>query len=163
MARRASHRTPVDHRRESRMPRKMLAANHIFAEDASPNASYDTSGYGGDMSNSVADMSTALSPVAKTAPTRDFQIPSIAILQSPARRRRNTLETESPAKAANTSRSLDMDRLCDSPCKRKDRSRSSGDLLQRHIAPKAQLNYEIDHREFNANESRMNVLTNLVH
>lgn len=137
--------TPSLSRSGSRMPRKMLAANQIFNEDASPNASFDTSCYGADSSTNAGDLSM-FTPVVKTKPLNDpFSTSLIAATSSPARPRRNTINTESPAKAAGTGRFLQS--VEDSPSKRKERSRSSANLLDQHISPVAQLNLALDNRE----------------
>jgi hypothetical protein len=121
---------------QPRMPRKMLAANQIFNDDASPNASFDTSGYGADMST---DMSST-SPMASPASANQSQAPTIAITGSPARPRRNTVATESPVKLSKLSCNRTPIRPSD------EHWRSVGHHLQQHISPVAKLNFDLDHR-----------------
>lgn len=101
--------------RSSRLPRRVLPANQIFADDLdhllpSPTMmSYVTSGY----DVSVEDTS---SPV-------DQEIP---LSYTPTKKRRATVSASSPEASLGQS---------GTPSERKEKSRSHADLLQRHIAP----------------------------
>ncbi|KAK0504145.1 hypothetical protein EDD18DRAFT_1099375 [Armillaria luteobubalina] len=101
--------------RSSRLPRRVLPANQIFADDLdhllpSPTMmSFVTSGY----DVSVEDTS---SPV-------DQEIP---LSYTPTKKRRATVSASSPEASLGQS---------GTPSERKEKSRSHADLLQRHIAP----------------------------
>jgi serine/threonine-protein kinase GIN4 len=132
-------RSPSSQRRASRVPRKVLAANRIFSEEASPNRLGDTLGRAGELSGDVSgDVSGSVgcSPSA----TRT-SVPKIAVTGSPARPRRNTVGTESPAKGVSGLRSPEPQL---SPSKRR---KSSSNLRSRHITPIAQLNLQLEDRK----------------
>jgi hypothetical protein len=113
------------------MPRKMLAANQIFNDDASPNASFDTSGFVPD--TSACDVSST-SPIATPVSSKRSQTPAISVTDSPARPRRNTVATESPMKPTKAGLYLSPNRPSEDPLR-----------LQQHISPVAQLNFALDH------------------
>ncbi|KAJ7029267.1 hypothetical protein C8F04DRAFT_44918 [Mycena alexandri] len=110
--------------RSSRLPRKVLAASQIFADpDQSQNMSLD-----------AAATSTVGNPADLSEGTS--QILAGLRTPTPTRPRRATLPD-----AADMSFELDVE--TGSPSKRKEKSRSHADLLERRITPVAQLELEI--------------------
>ncbi|KAJ7784292.1 hypothetical protein B0H16DRAFT_1491934 [Mycena metata] len=110
--------------RSSRLPRKVLAASQIFADpDQSQNTSLDAA---------------ATSTVGNPADLSEGTSQILAGLRTPTRTRprRATLPD-----AADMSLELDVE--TGSPSKRKEKSRSHADLLERRITPVAQLELEI--------------------
>lgn len=124
--------------RSSRLPRKPLAANQIFVdgyEDRSFNTSYFAS-------MASPRSSVLLTPERSTIlEESSVHFASLNETATPPRPRRYTIVTRSP-KPSQVSRSTEID--IESPSKPKDRWRSQGDPLQKHIAPKEWLNLEIE-------------------
>ena len=158
----------------NRVPRKMLAAHQIFIDDFEPDA-YARNSSILSMDRSAASMSPLPSPsyhntthfsINQTLPTIPSEAPSsildavpitesparsgsvgpstvVAPPQTPTRRRRATVVTRSPETGRNT-KSLELDL---SPSKRREKSRSHGDLL-RPITPITKLEFELERRKF---------------
>ncbi|KAJ3731278.1 hypothetical protein DFJ43DRAFT_438028 [Lentinula guzmanii] len=124
--------------RSSRLPRRILAANQIFSESGDQSAemsSFVTSVYASpDTSISTGNLGNA-----NAAP--DLPVPQ---LQTPSRQRRATVSTRSPdpVVSGHIDSSFDIDH--GSPSKRKEKSKSHGNLFQLHIAPAAALGAELD-------------------
>ncbi|KAJ3878680.1 hypothetical protein F5051DRAFT_452132 [Lentinula edodes] len=123
--------------RSSRLPRRILAANQIFTESGDRSA---------EMSSFVT--SVYASPDAGTFPdnisgTQDLPVPQ---LQTPSRQRRATVSTRSPDPVINDPVTSFFDVDHGSPSKRKEKSKSHGNLFQLHIAPAAALGAELDKR-----------------
>ncbi|KAL0578154.1 hypothetical protein V5O48_003820 [Marasmius crinis-equi] len=119
--------------RSSRLPRRVLAANEIFSDTSMLESSFvDQS-----MSSHVASICTSPT-VAQTSEKKEQKEESPVTLPeprtTPSRPRRATVTTLSPERVA-----TDPFELNDSPSKRKEKSRSHGNLLQRHIAPPSEL------------------------
>ncbi|KAF5389193.1 hypothetical protein D9757_003418 [Collybiopsis confluens] len=119
--------------RSSRLPRRMLAANEIFS---------DSGDQGTEMSSFVT--SVYASPNTSAAPEVPDGVGATldCVLQTPSRQRRATVSTGSPDPVV--SGSLDIENS--SPSKRKEKSKSHGNLFQLHIAPAAALVAELDKR-----------------
>ncbi|KIK69680.1 hypothetical protein GYMLUDRAFT_34080 [Collybiopsis luxurians FD-317 M1] len=122
--------------RSSRLPRRMLAANEIFSDSGDQGAemsSFVTSVY--------ASPSTSLAPknLSDLGASPDLSIPQ---LQTPSRQRRATVSTRSPEPVI--SGSFEIENA--SPSKRKEKSKSHGNLFQLHIAPAAALVAALDKR-----------------
>ena len=154
------------------MPRKILPANQIFVDDFEPDT-YARNSSMLSMNKSAASMSPLPSPshaqtthfINETLPTIPSEGPSAvgdvsrsyaesstragslgpstitAVPQTPTRRRRATVVTRSP-EARRNSQSLELDM---SPSKRREKSRSHGDLL-RPITPVTKLEFELERR-----------------
>jgi hypothetical protein len=119
-----------DTSRSSRLPRKVLAANQIFTADNTPNS---TGTFTADDTTTTTDDS-----VPSEEPSRI--LPEIEI-HTPSRQRRATvsgLSLETP---------LNLDLETGSPSKRREKSKSHGDLFQRHIAPISFLEAELNKRK----------------
>jgi hypothetical protein len=140
-SRRGSRARRPSTKRSARIPRKALAANQIFNDDATPNATIDASGYGADYSaNTGGEVSVSLMlPTPKNVSSLAVAFPTSPV-PSPVRPRRNTIASRSP-KPSSASRSRSR---TSTPSKQKDRSKSTGRHLQMPITPVAQLNYELD-------------------
>lgn len=110
--------------RTSRLPRKVLAASQIFTSDDSMD---QTAG------SSFAFVSSVniAPPVNKTlpaVPAEDSTAPSsFIVVSTPPRARRATITTRSP-EGLKTQASFDLD--TGSPSKRKEKSKSQGNLLR---------------------------------
>ncbi|KAJ6621778.1 hypothetical protein B0H10DRAFT_2015719 [Mycena sp. CBHHK59/15] len=113
--------------RSSRLPRKVLAASQIFADPV-------------DLSqNTTSTRAVANTTVANT----DFSEGTSQItteMRTPTRQRRATVSARSPEPL---DASFDIDIETGSPSKRKEKSKSHADLLQRRITPIALLELEI--------------------
>ncbi|KAJ3867714.1 hypothetical protein EV359DRAFT_33805 [Lentinula novae-zelandiae] len=121
--------------RSSRLPRRILAANQIFTESGDRSA---------EMSSFVT--SVYASPDTGTFPdnisgTQNLPVPQ---LQTPSRQRRATVSTRSPDPVINDPVTSFFDVDHGSPSKRKEKSKSHGNLFQLHIAPAAALGAELD-------------------
>ncbi len=141
----ASH----DHsNRSSRLPRRALAASQIFADNnlvvdisnsvssSGPTTSDATSSSGPPVTPAETTGSMFL-PSASAEPAQTkFIIPEI---HTPSRRRRATVSQDSPV-AINKNAEM-------SPSKRREKSRSHGNLLQQRIASLTKLEAEINKRE----------------
>ncbi|TBU59232.1 hypothetical protein BD310DRAFT_948155 [Dichomitus squalens] len=159
--------------RGNRIPRKILAANQIFVNDYEPEASSNRHSAAFSMDRSAASMSPLPSPSYlnaarfqdQTLPTIPSEAPSGAVeplsqslsyadlprradsmgptivLSSPQtpRKRRATVVTRSPENGRKAL-SLEIDV---SPSKRREKSRSHGDLL-RPITPVTKLEFELE-------------------
>lgn len=123
--------------RSSRLPRRVLAANQIFSESGDQSA---------EMSSFVTSMYA--SPDTSTSPdniNNSGAALSVPQLQTPPRQRRATVSTRSPDHAVSIKPSFDIEN--GSPSKRKEKSKSHGNLFQLHIAPAATLGAELDKRK----------------
>ncbi|KAF8827785.1 hypothetical protein HHX47_DHR4000105 [Lentinula edodes] len=123
--------------RSSRLPRRILAANQIFTESGDRSAemsSFVTSVYASPATGTFPD---------NTSGTQDLSVPQ---LQTPSRQRRATVSTRSPDPVINGPVTSFFDVDHGSPSKRKEKSKSHGNLFQLHIAPAAALGAELDKR-----------------
>ncbi|KAF9077511.1 hypothetical protein BDP27DRAFT_1282394 [Rhodocollybia butyracea] len=123
--------------RSSRLPRRILAANQIFSET-------------GDQSVEMSSFVTSVypSPDASTSPA-DIQNSvdlSVSHLQTPSRQRRATVSTRSPDPVVSGPMDPSFNLDNGSPSRRKEKSKSHGNLFQLHIAPAAALGAELDKR-----------------
>ncbi|KAF8799033.1 hypothetical protein BYT27DRAFT_7202794 [Phlegmacium glaucopus] len=135
--------------RSSRLPRRVLAASQIFQADENGNVSpmdqtmistansmyltaNDTSR--GSISPSPADASIEPKSPSRTQAKSHLQIPEI---HTPSRQRRATVSTRSPEP---TEQVFGIE---GSPSKRKEKSKSYGNLFQMHIAPISLLEAEL--------------------
>lgn len=125
--------------RSSRLPRRILAANQIFSES-------------GDQSTEMSSFVTSVyaSPDTSTSPDNlnDSSALSVPQLQTPSRQRRATVSTRSPDPVVSGPIEPSFDIENGSPSKRKEKSKSHGNLFQLHIAPAATLGAELDKRKF---------------
>lgn len=148
----------VSQNRTSRLPRRVLAASQIFQADEHGNITpmgdqtmnstflsvNDTSrGSICPTTTSAAPMTTinttpetTTSPLPAETPSKS-QIPEI---YTPSRQRRATVSTRSPEPAEPA---FNLDVEGGSPSKRKEKSKSHGNLFQRHIAPISVLEAEL--------------------
>lgn len=138
----------VSQNRSSRLPRRVLAASQIFQADENGNVSpMDQTMFSTANSTylSANDTSRGTNPPVDTltepkspSPSRGrksyLQIPEI---HTPSRQRRATVSTRSPEPSEQVSG------IEGSPSKQKERSRSYGNLFQRHIAPISLLEAEL--------------------
>ncbi|KZT28346.1 hypothetical protein NEOLEDRAFT_916115 [Neolentinus lepideus HHB14362 ss-1] len=128
--------------RSSRLPRKVLPANKIFALDDQEDVTMDRSWSSGAPSRHSSPVKAVVDQTISTIPSEK---PSTADeikdveAKSPPRPRRNTVATRSPEPKF----TLDLDQGL--PSKRKEKSRSHNDL-SRSISPIEQLQFEIDQR-----------------
>ena len=119
--------------RSSRLPRRHIPANQIFAELDTPDAPLSPASQEKSMSFSYIDMPESSCPV----------LPSLSVLaQTPRRQRRATISTPSPA--PERSRRGD-DNVFDAgtPSKKREKSRSIGNL-DRHIRDVVKLELELN-------------------
>ncbi|KAK7048599.1 kinase domain-containing protein [Favolaschia claudopus] len=107
--------------RSSRLPRKVLAASQIFADPE-------------DLSQNSSLMNAAASATANGNTSED------ARPRTPTRPRRATVSARSPEPGDAV---FDIEAETGSPSKRKEKSKSHADLLERRITPIAQLELEI--------------------
>ncbi|ESK95245.1 map microtubule affinity-regulating kinase 4 isoform 2 [Moniliophthora roreri MCA 2997] len=116
--------------RSSRLPRRILAANEIFSDQSTSTADQSTA----DQSMTTYVTSVCPSPSATEAPKPVEQVRGTLPepQATPSRQRRATVSTLSPERIT-----TDPFELNSSP--RKEKSRSHGNLLQRHIAPPSEL------------------------
>lgn len=132
LSRSASHNRT---NRSSRLPRKVLAASQIFTDDD------DRSAF--DLSNITGSYATANNTTTEQSEGRSLlQLP---VIYTPSRPRRATVSICSPEKTLQTP--PDMDIETGSPSKRREKSKSHGNLFQLHIAPISFLEAEINKRE----------------
>lgn len=137
------------------MPRKILAANQIFADgyesgflDQSGLSSLDRSGsyY---FTEGKSELKSPVPNINDTLPTIPSEQPSVcsnpqspSVPETPSRRtRRATVVTRSP-EPARKKPSLEIDT---SPCRRREKSRSQNDLI-RPITPVTKLEFELQKR-----------------
>ncbi|KAJ7451595.1 hypothetical protein FB451DRAFT_702631 [Mycena latifolia] len=113
--------------RSSRLPRKVLAASQIFADPA-------------DSSQNMSSMHAAANSTVANADFSEGTSQILTELHTPTRPRRATVSARSPEPA---DAAFDIDVETGSPSKRKEKSRSHADLLQRRITPVALLELEI--------------------
>jgi serine/threonine-protein kinase GIN4 len=123
--------------RGSRLPRKPLAANQIFASDGVVDQSTSFCDPGVDKSVAF-ERPLPLLPLDTSGLTM-----ADGTMRSPPRQRRATVSTRSPEPV---NADNDCDPLIGSPSKRKEKSRSQGNLMQ-PISPISQLEYELQRRE----------------
>ncbi|KAJ7689156.1 hypothetical protein B0H17DRAFT_643200 [Mycena rosella] len=121
--------------RSSRLPRKVLAASQIFADPAADSS----------QSQNLSSMTSMNAAANSTVANMDFSEGTSQILaglapRTPTRPRRATVSARSPEPA---DASFDIDAETGSPSKRKEKSKSHADLLQRRITPVALLELEI--------------------
>ena len=117
--------------RSSRLPRKILAANQIFATE-NDQSSMDVSGV----------MSPNLSTERSSDGPSRLRVPEI---HTPSRPRRATVSTCSPEKSLETANPF---LETGSPSKRREKSRSHGNMFQRHIASLSVIEAELNKRMF---------------
>ncbi|KAJ8080316.1 hypothetical protein AAF712_015316 [Marasmius tenuissimus] len=120
--------------RSSRLPRRVLAANEIFSDTSM----LDTSTADQSMTSYVTSITTSPAPTKSTKPTEEKDQSPAAVPEShstPNRQRRATVSILSPPEHV----ASDIFELNDSPSRRKEKSKSHGNLLQRHIAPPSEL------------------------
>ena len=141
----------VSQNRSSRLPRRVLAASQIFQADENGNVSpmdetmlsTANSTYLSANDNSRSTIlppaDTFSDPKTPSSPSQkkksQLQIPEI---HTPSRQRRATVSTRSPEPSDQVSG------IEGSPSKRKERSRSYGNLFQRRIAPISLLEAELN-------------------
>ncbi|KAI6016227.1 hypothetical protein EDC04DRAFT_543426 [Pisolithus marmoratus] len=119
--------------RSSRLPRRHLPANQIFAEMTDPSAPLSPAREDRSMSFSYIDAPESSCPV----------LPTLSVLgQTPPRQRRATISTRSPAQERNKYGEDDMLDV-GTPSKRREKSRSYGNL-DRHIRDVAKLEMELN-------------------
>ncbi|KIK98777.1 hypothetical protein PAXRUDRAFT_133501, partial [Paxillus rubicundulus Ve08.2h10] len=131
-----NHNTTFNTARSSRLPRRLLAANEIFAESTDPDAPLSPGrSHSEDQSRSFSYIDTPESSVPV--------LPSISVLmQTPPRPRRATISTRSPAQLK--SETTD-DGVFEGggPLKRREKSKSQSNL-DKHIRDVAKLEMEVD-------------------
>lgn len=143
-------------RSTGRMPRKILAANQIFADgyesgflDQSGLWSLDKSGSSSYFADGKSELKSPIPNINDTLPTIPSEQPSVlsnpqspSMPETPSRRvRRATVVTRSP-EPARKKPSLEIDT---SPSKRREKSRSQNDLI-RPITPVTKLEFELQKR-----------------
>ncbi|KAF9468652.1 kinase-like domain-containing protein [Collybia nuda] len=128
--------------RSSRLPRKVLAASQIFSDEN------DRSVLDYTMSSTTSPANATINTVITddTAPLeeRSQLIPEI---HTPSRQRRATVSTGSPGALLNME--------SDSPSKRREKSKSHGNLFQKHIAPVSLLEAELSKLDAPASSPRL--------
>lgn len=131
--RQSQHNNNSNTTRSSRLPRRHLPANQIFAEMTDPNAPLSPARGDQSMSFSYIDAPESSCPV----------LPTLSVLgQTPPRQRRATISTRSPAQEKDKSGEDDMLSI-GTPSKRREKSRSYGNL-DRHIRDVAKLEMELN-------------------
>ncbi|KAJ3777497.1 CAMK/CAMKL/MARK protein kinase [Lentinula raphanica] len=126
--------------RSSRLPRRVLAANQIFSESGDQSA---------EMSSFVTSVYASPGTSGSAGnPGNTNAIPDLSVsqLQTPSRQRRATVSTRSPDPVVSGPIDSCFDNDHGSPSKRKEKSKSHGNLFQLHIAPAAALGAELDKR-----------------
>ncbi|KAG6330771.1 hypothetical protein ID866_8318 [Astraeus odoratus] len=119
-------------RSSSRLPRRHLPANQIFAELTNPDAPLSPASKDRSMSFSYVDVPESSCPV----------LPTLSVLaQTPPRKRRATILTRSPAQEKKAGD--ESDALSPSPSRQREKSRSYGNL-DRHIRDVAKLELELN-------------------
>lgn len=125
--------------RSSRLPRKVLAASQIFSDENDRSVTDYT------MTSTASDaLATGNNTAAnETAPSegRSQLLPEI---HTPSRQRRATISMCSPERSPHTPPGVDSG----SPSKRREKSKSHGNLLQMHITPVSMLEAELNKRMF---------------
>ncbi|GBE83047.1 predicted protein [Sparassis crispa] len=137
--------------RSSRVPRKILAANHIFVDeydssqmDQSMTSVGGTTGYF-TANASRANASSVIDHTLPTIPSEELSRVSgtPAVPQTPSRRRRATVASISPEPTSKKKISLEIS-VSSSPSKLKEKSRSQNDLNHiGPITPVAKLEFEL--------------------
>ncbi|KAF8125694.1 hypothetical protein EV363DRAFT_617266 [Boletus edulis] len=120
--------------RSSRLPRRLLAANEIFAESTDPSAQLSPAPSRGE------DASSSVSYIHAPEPSA-LALPSISMVMQTPRRRRATISTRSPAQTRAGSTTSDI--FEGSPSKRREKSKSQSNL-DRHIQDVAKLELELN-------------------
>jgi serine/threonine-protein kinase GIN4 len=115
-----------DLNRASRLPRKVLAASQIFTDDS---ADYTANSMG-----AFATLNTTIDDVASSEGPSQI-LPQI---HTPSRQRRATVSGRS------LEAPLNLDLETGSPSKRREKSKSHGNLFQQHIAPISLLEAELN-------------------
>ena len=114
--------------RSSRLPRKLLAASQIFTDD-------------------TADLTTTSNTTTTddAAPSEGgTQLPPIAQVRTPPRPRRATVSGQSPQPIfSHIPLEFSSELKTGSPSKRREKSKSHGNLFQQHIAPISYLEAEL--------------------
>ncbi|RDB19031.1 MAP/microtubule affinity-regulating kinase 4 [Hypsizygus marmoreus] len=129
--------------RSSRLPRKVLTASQIFANENDQT--------GNDFSNVTGTFAAANSSTAGPWEGRSqLQLPEI---HTPSRQRRATVSICSPEKTPQVSKELDVD--TGSPSKRREKSKSHGNLFQLHITPVSLLEAELNKPELPPSSHRL--------
>ena len=123
--------------RSSRLPRRLLAANEIFAESTDSNAPLSPAPSRGE------DPSTSFSCVHASESSVPV-LPSTSMLMQTPRRRRATISTRSPAQVKSGLTASDI--IDGSPSKRREKSKSQSNL-GRHIQDVAKLELELNKGE----------------
>ncbi|KAI0923171.1 hypothetical protein AcV7_005759 [Taiwanofungus camphoratus] len=135
--------------RSSRVPRKILAANQIFIDgfesgsmDQTTTSIDRTSGYFADEkagSNTVEVVNDTLPTIPSEQPSHVNEVQSLAVPETPSRRRRATVVTRSPEPLR---KRVSLEINTDSPSKRREKSKSQNDLA-RPITPVTKLEFEL--------------------
>lgn len=130
----SNHNITLNTNRSSRLPRRLLAANEIFANPTDPDAPLSPAPARGE------DPSTSFSYIH--APESSMPVlPSISVLMQTPRQRRATISTRSPAQ---TKTGLTTSDFSDgSPSKRREKSKSQSNL-DRHIQDVSKLELELN-------------------
>jgi len=120
--------------RSTRLPRRHLPANQIFAELNNPDAPLSPASQDKSMSSfSYIDVPESSCPV----------LPTLSVLaQTPPRQRRATISTRSPAPEKSKGGNSDMFDV-GTPSKKREKSRSIGNL-DRHIRDVSKLELELN-------------------
>ncbi|KAF9220880.1 hypothetical protein BS17DRAFT_786121 [Gyrodon lividus] len=136
--------------RSSRLPRRLLAANEIFAESADPGAPLSPGrSRSEDQSTSFLYIDTSESSVPV--------LPSISVLmQTPPRKRRATISTRSPSQLKSVT-THDGIFESGSPSKRREKSKSQSNL-DRHIRDVAKLEMELNRAPISAPSPRLSTV-----
>jgi hypothetical protein len=120
----------------SRLPRKVLAASEIFSDETEHGQNQTmSSAYA--TANNTATLEEGVT--CSEGPNLPLHIP-----QTPTRQRRATVSTRSP-EPLEAQPIFDID--TESPSKRKEKSKSHGNLFQLHITPAPMLEPELDKRQ----------------
>ncbi|KAF8964325.1 hypothetical protein BDZ97DRAFT_899869 [Flammula alnicola] len=142
----------ISQNRTSRLPRRVLAASQIFQTDENGNITPTdqtmNSAYITATDISKGSISpTAATPAPVTPEVQPSSLPAegpsqlqIPEIHTPSRQRRATVSTRSPEPAVPA---FDLNIEGGSPSKRKEKSKSHGNLFQRHIAPISLLEAEL--------------------
>jgi len=136
--------------RSSRLPRRVLAASQIFQADENGNVSpMDQTMISTANSMYLTPNDTSRGSIGPTpadtkspSPTRGKSHLQLPEIHTPSRQRRATVSTRSPEP---TEKAFDIE---GSPSKRKEKSKSHGNLFQMHIAPISLLEEELNKSTF---------------
>lgn len=119
----------LDTNRSSHLPRRILDASQIFTDD--------TADYTANSTGAFATVNTTTTDDAVPSEGPSQSLPDIQI-HTPSRQRRATVSGLSPETP------LNLDLETGSPSKRREKSKSHGNLFQQHIAPISFLEAELD-------------------